>query len=133
MARQAVLELNPKHPPIKRLNRVQGRPHIGEWAQVLFNQAVLTLGAGIEDPTTFVRRLNTLLTALTDEGRTPEAASGQRPACHLPGNREFVENLRPSPLASHAPEITAASEPHWRVLAMARYVGRSEAYSRRID
>lgn len=32
---------------------------------VLFTQAVLTLGARIEDPTTFVRRLNSLLTALT--------------------------------------------------------------------
>jgi len=28
---------------------------------------VLTLGARIEDPTTFVQRLNSLLTALTDE------------------------------------------------------------------
>jgi hypothetical protein len=29
---------------------------------------VLTLGARIEDPATFVDRLNDLLTALTDEG-----------------------------------------------------------------
>lgn len=41
--------------------------HVGEWAQVLFNQAVLTLGARIDDPTTFVARLNSLLTALTAE------------------------------------------------------------------
>jgi molecular chaperone HtpG len=67
LPRQAVLELNPKHPLIQRLNRRQDGPHIGEWAQVLFNQAVLTLGARIEDPTTFVRKLNGLLTALTEE------------------------------------------------------------------
>src|ERR1700678_2249768 len=74
LPRQAVLELNPKHPLIQRLNRTQDGPHLGEWAQVLFNQAVLTLGARIEDPTTFVRRLNSLLTALTDErtGTTEE-------------------------------------------------------------
>jgi molecular chaperone HtpG len=67
LPRQAVLELNPEHPLIQRLNRAQDGKHIGEWAQVLFNQAVLTLGARIDDPTTFVKRLNGLLTALTDE------------------------------------------------------------------
>jgi len=68
LPRQAILELNPKHPLIQRLNQRQQDKHVGEWAQVLFNQAVLTLGARIEDPTTFVKRLNSLLTALTDEG-----------------------------------------------------------------
>jgi molecular chaperone HtpG len=67
LPRQAVLELNPNHPLIKRLNRGRDGEHLGEWAQVLFNQAVLTLGARIEDPATFVRRLNSLLTALTQE------------------------------------------------------------------
>jgi molecular chaperone HtpG len=67
LPRQAVLELNPTHPLIQRLNRGQDGKHIGEWAQVLFNQAVLTLGARIEDPTVFVQRLNSLLTALTKE------------------------------------------------------------------
>jgi molecular chaperone HtpG len=74
LPRQAVLELNPRHPLIQRLNRAQDGKHIGEWAQVLFNQAVLTLGARIEDPTTFVQRLNSLLIALT--GETEEEASG---------------------------------------------------------
>jgi molecular chaperone HtpG len=68
LPRQAVLELNPKHSLIQRLNRRQNDKHLGEWAQVLFNQAVLTLGARIEDPTTFVQRLNSLLTALTEDG-----------------------------------------------------------------
>jgi molecular chaperone HtpG len=70
LPRQAVLELNPKHPLIQRLNRRRDGQHIGEWAQVLFNQAVLTLGARIGDPTTFVHRLNSLLTALTEEEAT---------------------------------------------------------------
>jgi molecular chaperone HtpG len=67
LPRQAVLELNPEHPLIQRLNRRQDGKHVGEWAQVLFNQAVLTLGARIEDPAVFVKRLNSLLTALTDD------------------------------------------------------------------
>ena len=73
LPRQAVLELNPKHPLIQRLNQRHDDKHIGEWAQVMFNQAVLTLGARIEDPTTFVQRLNSLLTALT---QPPEEATG---------------------------------------------------------
>jgi molecular chaperone HtpG len=82
LPRQAVLELNPKHPLIRRLNRRQDGKHIGEWAQVLFNQAVLTLGARIENPTTFVQRLNSLLTALTGEeapGAGEDGASDESP------------------------------------------------------
>jgi molecular chaperone HtpG len=66
LPRQAVLELNPRHPLIKRLNRQHDDPRIADWAHVLFSQAVLTLGARIDDPTTFVSRLNGLLTSLTD-------------------------------------------------------------------
>jgi molecular chaperone HtpG len=75
LPRQAVLELNPKHPLIQRLNRRRDGKHLGEWAQVLFNQAVLTLGARIEDPTTFVKRLNSLLTVLTAEDTDEDGQS----------------------------------------------------------
>jgi len=68
LPRQAVLELNPSHPLIRRLNAHAGEMPVGDWAHVLFNQAVLTLGARIEDPAVFVGRLNDLLTSLTDEG-----------------------------------------------------------------
>jgi molecular chaperone HtpG len=64
---QPILEINPKHPLVERLNRHQDDPHLGDWAVVLFNQAVLTLGARIDDPAAFVTRLNDLLTALTEE------------------------------------------------------------------
>ncbi len=67
LPRQAVLELNPGHPLIRRLNRAPDDARVQDWAQILFSQAVLTLGARIEDPTTFVGRLNGLLTALTEE------------------------------------------------------------------
>jgi molecular chaperone HtpG len=72
LPRQAILELNPKHPLIERLNRRPDSEHMGEWAQVLFNQAVLTLGARIDDPTAFVKRLNSLLTALTEDEAAEE-------------------------------------------------------------
>ena len=64
---QPVLEINPKHPLVERLNRHQDDPRLADWASVLFNQAVLTLGARIDDPAAFVTRLNDLLTTLTVE------------------------------------------------------------------
>jgi molecular chaperone HtpG len=62
---QPVLEINPAHPLVRRMNRHQDDPRLTDWAYVLFNQAVLTLGARIDEPATFVTRLNDLLTALT--------------------------------------------------------------------
>jgi molecular chaperone HtpG len=67
---QPVLEINPKHPLVERLNRHQDDPRLADWASVLFNQAVLTLGARIDDPAAFVTRLNDLLTALADVNPT---------------------------------------------------------------
>ncbi|WP_433149197.1 molecular chaperone HtpG [Actinomadura nitritigenes] len=66
LPRQAVLELNPKHPLIQRLNERLDDDRMADWAHVLFNQGVLTFGARIEDPAAFVGRLTDLLTALTD-------------------------------------------------------------------
>src|SRR5579872_3547216 len=70
LPRQPVLELNPKHPLVERLNRHQDDPRLADWATVLFNQAVLTSGARIDDPAAFVIRLNDLLTALTGDRST---------------------------------------------------------------
>ena len=64
---QPVLEINPKHPLVERLNRRQDDPRLADWASVLFNEAVLTLGARIDDPAAFVTRLNDLLTDLIAE------------------------------------------------------------------
>jgi molecular chaperone HtpG len=64
---QPVLEINPQHPLVQRLNREQDDPQLADWANVLYSQAVLTLGAQIEDPASFVTRLNDLLLTLTTE------------------------------------------------------------------
>jgi len=62
---QPVLEINPQHPLVQRLNHRLDDPRLGDWAHVLYSQAVLTLGARIEDPAAFVSRMNGLLEALT--------------------------------------------------------------------
>jgi molecular chaperone HtpG len=64
---QPVLEINPQHPLVQRLNREPADPNLAEWAHILFNQAVLTLGARIEEPAAFVTQMNDLLVRLTDQ------------------------------------------------------------------
>jgi molecular chaperone HtpG len=61
---QPVLEINPGHPLVERLNANPDDPHFADWAHVLYNQAVLTLGVRIEDPAAFVTQLNELLVSL---------------------------------------------------------------------
>jgi molecular chaperone HtpG len=68
---QPVLEINPQHPLLRRLNREPADPNLAEWAHLLYNQAILTLGARIEEPAAFVAKLNDLLVTLT---REPEDA-----------------------------------------------------------
>jgi molecular chaperone HtpG len=65
LPRQPVLEVNPGHPLVAKLNAGDGDPRLADWAHVLYGQAVVTLGARIEDPAGFVTRLNDLLVALT--------------------------------------------------------------------
>ncbi|ACL71951.1 molecular chaperone HtpG [Thioalkalivibrio sulfidiphilus] len=55
-----VLEINPGHALIQKLKDVD-EAQLGEWAEILFNQALLAEGAQLEDPAGFVRRLNSLI------------------------------------------------------------------------
>ena len=73
-----MLEINPQHPLVQRLNRDLDDPHLGEWAQLLYSQAVLTLGARLADPAVFVAKLNDLLVTLTQE--EPADAPAEAPA-----------------------------------------------------
>jgi molecular chaperone HtpG len=63
-----VLEINPRHELIRRLNEEQDERRFGDWAHVLYGQSVLTLGAHLEDPAAFVTRLNDLLVTLAEPG-----------------------------------------------------------------
>jgi len=56
-----ILEINPDHALIQRLAKMRSKEKIGDWAQILFDQALLAEGALPEDPAGFVRRINALL------------------------------------------------------------------------
>ena len=77
LPRQPVLEINPEHPLVQRLQAEDNGPRLAEWTHVLYNQAVLTLGARVDEPAAFVRRLNDLLVALTRPAAPADAADPQ--------------------------------------------------------
>ena len=54
-----ILELNPTHPLVARLKT--GGAELGDWAQMLFDQALLAEGGQLGDPAAFVQRMNRLL------------------------------------------------------------------------
>lgn len=56
-----VLEINPEHPLVKRLEAEAEGNRKNDLAQILFDQALLVEGGEIEDPAMFVRRMNALL------------------------------------------------------------------------
>jgi molecular chaperone HtpG len=58
-ASKPILEINPKHPVIARL-RGEER-HFDDWTSVLFDQALLAEGGQLDDPATFVKRINQLM------------------------------------------------------------------------
>jgi len=57
-----VLELNPGHALVQRLQVESDEARFTDLALILFEQALLSEGASLEDPAEFVRRVNSLLT-----------------------------------------------------------------------
>uniref|UniRef100_UPI0033419D19 molecular chaperone HtpG n=1 Tax=Castellaniella defragrans TaxID=75697 RepID=UPI0033419D19 len=55
-----ILEVNPGHPLVKRLE-AQPDASFGDWAELLLDQAMLAEGAMLKDPAAFVKRMNALL------------------------------------------------------------------------
>ncbi|MDP2761996.1 MAG: molecular chaperone HtpG [Sideroxyarcus sp.] len=61
-ATQPILEINPQHPVVLRLKTEE--KHFDDWAAVLFDQALLAEGGQLDDPATFVKRINQLMLEL---------------------------------------------------------------------
>jgi molecular chaperone HtpG len=63
-----ILELNPKHPVVERLEHEER--HFDDWASVLFDQALLAEGGQLDDPAAFVRRVNQLMLEVSGAAKT---------------------------------------------------------------
>lgn len=58
-------EVNPEHPLIEKLDQEADEDRFADLAEVLFDQAGLAAGAQLEDPASYVARLNKLLLELS--------------------------------------------------------------------
>nr|MDJ0863772.1 molecular chaperone HtpG [Gammaproteobacteria bacterium] len=68
-ASQPILEVNPKHPLVRRMGQEQDEGRFGDWAHILFDESMLSEGAQLKDPGAFVKRLNNMFVAIgTDTG-----------------------------------------------------------------
>jgi molecular chaperone HtpG len=74
-----ILELNPNHPIIRNLRLLVDRndEHVGDWIEVLYDQALVAEGAPLEDPNGFARRITSLLTSASGAS---VGAAGESPA-----------------------------------------------------
>ncbi|MDZ4201968.1 MAG: molecular chaperone HtpG [Gallionella sp.] len=59
---QPILEINPRHPLVLRLRSEEQK--FDDWTSVLFDQAMLAEGGQLDDPATFVKRINQLIVEL---------------------------------------------------------------------
>jgi len=62
-----ILEVNPEHPLVKRLNDEADAKRFEDWTRILFDQALLSEGGQLDDPAAFVGRMNELLLLMTGD------------------------------------------------------------------
>jgi molecular chaperone HtpG len=59
-----ILEVNPDHPIVQRLKDETDERRFADWSHILFDQAMLAEGGQLEDPASFVKRLNEVMLTL---------------------------------------------------------------------
>ena len=64
-ASKPILELNPEHPLVGKLKQEDNEDRFSDMAHILFDQAMLAEGGQLDDPASFVSRLNQLLLDLS--------------------------------------------------------------------
>ncbi len=59
-----VLEINPTHPLVQRMENEEVKERFQDWASILFDQAILAEGGQLENPAGFVNRLNHMISEI---------------------------------------------------------------------
>ncbi len=59
-----ILEINPDHPIVKKLDAEKSKKKFDDWSDILFDQAILAEGGQLEDPASFVTKLNKMLVSI---------------------------------------------------------------------
>ncbi len=61
-----ILEINPDHPIVKKIDIEADEDLFADWSHILFDQALLSEGGQLDDPATFVSKLNSLIVTMAD-------------------------------------------------------------------
>ncbi len=61
-----ILEINPDHPIVKKIDSEQDEDKFADWSHILFDQALLSEGGQLEDPASFVHKLNTMIMSIAE-------------------------------------------------------------------
>ncbi len=59
-----ILEINPDHPIVHKLDQEKSEEKFADWSDILFDQALLAEGGQLEDPASFVAKLNNMLVTI---------------------------------------------------------------------
>lgn len=59
-----VLEINPDHPIVKRMDEEKSDEQFNDWSGFLFDQAILAEGGQLDDPASFVNQMNKMLVSI---------------------------------------------------------------------
>jgi molecular chaperone HtpG len=59
-----ILEINPQHAIVQRLKDESDERRFSDWSHILFDQAMLAEGGQLDDPASFVKRLNEVMLTL---------------------------------------------------------------------
>ncbi|MCP4981580.1 MAG: molecular chaperone HtpG [Gammaproteobacteria bacterium] len=59
-----ILEINTDHPIVKKLDAEKSKKKFADWSDILFDQALLAEGGQLEDPASFVAKLNKMLVTI---------------------------------------------------------------------
>jgi molecular chaperone HtpG len=62
---QPILEINPGHTILQMLKAEQDEERFADWTRILFDQSMLAEGGQLNDPASFVKRLNDLFLKLS--------------------------------------------------------------------
>ena len=62
-----ILEINTDHPIVKRLDQEKTDSKFNDWSDILFEQAILAEGGQLEDPASFVHKLNEMLVSIAEQ------------------------------------------------------------------
>ena len=75
-----ILEINPDHPMVARLAEETDSARRQDWANLIFDQALLSEGGKLDDPAVFVRRMNELIVTLAQGGKPGKRTAKKKTA-----------------------------------------------------